>query len=1079
MKKYIYIISAIAAAIACSPQEMQLPDDSGYGSEITLSASFEDTSTKSTLVDGTKVYWMPGDEIKVFAGASSARFSTGIKEQSAECEFTGTIGKSDKYLAFYPYKDDVSCEGGVINATLPAVQEAVEGNVANGYLYSAGASSSDGSIRFRNLVSGICFSVVSEGVVYVELKGNDGEVIAGGVKATVGDSSVKAEAASKEGDTVVRLNAPGGGSFKPGVNYYIVCIPATFGKGITLSMVKEDETVAQFKLDRKVELKRSVFGRISNADEGLSYKGAGFPEGELPADNEIWYTTMDRKPITAVENQSGCTLVSHTFENGMGVLRFSGPLTRFDILTLDSPSLERLTGILVPDCVEYIGSSIFWESYRISEFRVPASLKGTNAFTSYRQMALERLYGHHVSEDERCIIIDGVLYAFAPAGISSYDIPSGVVIIGEGAFAKTMELKSVVIPSSVTTLERGCFNSSSLETVTIPASVKSIDVQSFMYCHNLKNLLGDSPFISKDRKFLADPNDMYGNTLFYFAGRDDTSYEIPEGVQAISNSAFDGCENLRSVTFPNSLSFITGDAFSNCFNLETLNGRNTTSDHKGYISDSGSLMFVIPGLSGDYAVPDEVTSIGNHVFSTKSGLLSVTMGDQVTSIGMYAFAFSHDLRSVTLSANLVSMGYNPFQFSDKLESVYFRSILPPSVASIQETGNPLVTFYVPSKSYRMYTSDSVWKPYRDVMKPYDYTDLPEPDFYISEDYSKEGEVTVFQKASKGNGIDIVFMGDAYSDRQVASGAYLRDMKACIEEYFAVEPYKSFRDLFNIYIVTAVSSTEGYEHGGRSLGTVMLSGTAIEGDDEKCFELARKAVGDDKRMDEVLVIVCGNQDLTGTVRQCGTCFFYYPEVPEGRDFACGPAVTYFLKLDEDFRKTGKVLRHESGGHGFAKLADEYHYSGSVSSSDRELIRERSRYMWYSNVDITSDPATVKWAPFLADARYKDEVGIYEGGFTYMYNVWRPSENSIMNDNQGGFNAPSRYTIWYRIHKLAYGSDWEGTYEDFATYDAVSRKKSGAAGQARRAAGSKLEMPQPAPAPPVVTGRTWREAGGSRK
>ena len=73
MKKYIYIILAIAAAIACSPQEMQLPDDAVYGSETTLNAFFEDLSTRSTLVDGTKVYWVPGDEIKVFSGSSSAR----------------------------------------------------------------------------------------------------------------------------------------------------------------------------------------------------------------------------------------------------------------------------------------------------------------------------------------------------------------------------------------------------------------------------------------------------------------------------------------------------------------------------------------------------------------------------------------------------------------------------------------------------------------------------------------------------------------------------------------------------------------------------------------------------------------------------------------------------------------------------------------------------------------------------------------------------------------------------------------------------------------------------------------------
>jgi hypothetical protein len=1038
MKKYIYIISAIAAAIACSPQEMQLPDDSGYGSETTLNAFFEDLSTRSTLVDGTKVYWVPGDEIKVFAGSSSARFSTDIKENSAECSFTGTVGKADKYLAFYPYKEDVTCDGSVINVTLPATQDAVEGNVANGYLFSAGASSSDGSIRFRNLVSGICFSVESEGVVYVELKGNDGEVIAGALKATVTDSSVKAEAASGEGDAVIRLNAPGGGSFKTGVNYYIVCIPTVLEKGLTLRMVKEDETAAQFKIERKVELKRSVFGRISAADEGLPYKGAGFPEGELPADNEIWYTTIDMKPLGDIGNQPGCTLVSNTFENGVGVLRFSGPLTSFGTI---EPYEERarLTGILLPDCVESIGDNALMDMAWIEEFRIPAALReaGKWPFVTVSGSSLERFTGHHVSEDGRCVIVDGILYGFAPAGITSYEIPDGVVTISEGAFARTEGLRSVVIPAGVKSLEKHSFCMSGLESITIPSSVDAIDTYAFLYSLNLRNLLGDSYFISKDRKFLYDTGSMIPNMMFYFAGRDDVSYEIPEGIMAIEYYTFYGCNKLESLTFPESMSFIAGTAFDGCDKLNTLLGSHVTSDHKGYLNGSGTLQFLVPDLGEDYVVPDEVTALGDRIFTSKQGLRSVTMGDQVTSIGLDAFWGCHDLRTVTLSAGLVSIGASPFAFCENLESVYFRSILPPSCTEILFTENPLLTVYVPSVAFKLYSSDSTWEKYWDDMEPYEYTDLPEPDFYISTDYSKEGEVAVYQRASEGKGIDIVFMGDAYSDREVASGKYISDMKKCAEEFFAVEPYTTFRELFNVYFVTTVSATEGYERGGRSLGTVLGLNTYISGNDDKCYELALKAVGDSKRLDEVLVVVCGNQDLSGPARMAGTCFMSDPETWDGHDYACGRAVTYFLKTDESFERTGTVIRHEAGGHGFAKLADEYHYSGTVSASDRIFLRERAPYMWYSNVDVTSDPAKVKWAWFLSDDRYKDEVGMHEGGYTYLYGVWRPSDNSIMNDNMGGFNAPSRYTIWYRIHKLAYGSAWNGTYEDFAAYDAVNR------------------------------------------
>ena len=1076
MKKYLYVLLALAAFVSCAPQEMDLPFNIQSGDEVTLKAYFDNSATKSTLVDETKVYWLPGDEISVFAGSSSARFTTGIKEKSAECDFTGKIDAAEKYYAFYPYSSDVSFDGNYIKAKIPSEQKATEGNVTNGYLLSAGVSSKNGTIAFRNLPGGICFSLKSEGVKYVELKGKGDEAIAGDIRVKVEDKSVKAEITS--GTQVIRLTAPDGGSFKPGVFYYIVCVPTVFKKGLTLEMFKDEDLSAVFSIDRSVELKRSVFGRIDLADDGIEYKGGGFPDGELPPDNEIWYTTVDKKPLTAEINpQSGQSVVSHTFSKGMGVLRFSGPVTRFDEIVFANfetfEELNRVSGILVPDCVETIGESVLRFLGSVREFRVPASLKRITpgTFAYYEKTVLERFTGHHISKDGHSLIIDNVLLATATAGLSSYEIPSGVVTVAEGAFSRAKDLNSVVIPSDVSNLERYAFGESGIESVTIPSTVKAIDAQAFMRCHNLKNLLGDSPFISKDRKFLYDEHSMIPMTLFFFAGRDDASYEIPEGIEGIENYAFEGCDKLKSLTFPNSLYYIAGVAFEGCNNLEALYGSHVTSDNKGFINDAKSLQFLVPGISNDYVVPDEVTAIGDFVFSSRPTLRSVTMGDQVTDIGNYAFAFSRELKTVTLSANLVSIGYNPFQYSSSLEAVYFRSIVPPSCSSIQETETPLVKFYVPSQSYHIYTSDTSWKKYWEAMKPYEYKDLPKPDYYVSSDYSREGEVTVYQKASEGNGIDLVFMGDAYSDREVASGKYLSDMKACVEQFFLVEPYKSFRKLFNIYIVTAVSATEGYEHGGRSLGTIRGMGTYISGNDAKCFDLARLAVKDDKRMEEVLVIVCGNQMLSGDVFMCGTCFFYDPQVWEGHDYACGPAVTYFLKVDETFEETGKTLRHEAGGHGFAKLADEYHYSGSVSVDDKELIQNRTPYRWYSNVDITSDPAKIKWSAFLSDSRYKNEVGIIEGGFTYQYGVWRPSVNSIMNDNQGGFNAPSRYTIWYRINKLAYGSKWNGTYEDFATYDAINRSTTKASGVS--AGTSSVGKPQQAAAP-VVTGRTWREA-----
>ena len=79
---------------------------------------------------------------------------------------------------------------------------------------------------------------------------------------------------------------------------------------------------------------------------------------------------------------------------------------------------------------------------------------------------------------------------------------------------------------------------------------------------------------------------------------------------------------------------------------------------------------------------------------------------------------------------------------------------------------------------------------------------------------------------------------------------------------------------------------------------------------------------------------------------------------------------------------------------------------------------------------------------------------------------------MRYNIGGFNAPSREAIWYRIHKLAYGDSREYSYEDFVEYDAVNRSASSSAPQKARR--NYVEKPLEPTATPVVVGKSWRDA-----
>ncbi len=329
------------------------------------------------------------------------------------------------------------------------------------------------------------------------------------------------------------------------------------------------------------------------------------------------------------------------------------------------------------------------------------------------------------------------------------------------------------------------------------------------------------------------------------------------------------------------------------------------------------------------------------------------------------------------------------------------------------------------------------------------------DEYESTDYSADGTVHVLQTATEGDGIDILMMGDAYSDRLIADGTYATVMNKAMEAFFAEEPYKSFRNRFNVRYVDVVSKNEVY-NGDTALNTWYGEGTSVGGNNAKVLEYAGNALTSAGRsVDDALILVMMNRDY-----YAGTC--YLTGINDG-DYGRGYAIAYMpvSSVDDVF---GETLRHEAGGHGFAKLADEYSYSGSIPQEELDGYRSQEPYGWWRNVDFTSDPVAVKWAQFIADDRYVSEnIGVYEGACTYASGAFRPTQNSIMNDNTGGFNAPSRYAIWYRINKLSDGPEWTGTYEDFVTWDQAHLS---AQAPARRSSKRTPEKPLPPLAPPVV-------------
>lgn len=300
------------------------------------------------------------------------------------------------------------------------------------------------------------------------------------------------------------------------------------------------------------------------------------------------------------------------------------------------------------------------------------------------------------------------------------------------------------------------------------------------------------------------------------------------------------------------------------------------------------------------------------------------------------------------------------------------------------------------------------------------------DLYESSDYSEDGKVYVLQKATVGNGIDFVILGDGYSDRQIADGVYHEVAKKVMESLFLFEPLKSYREMFNVYEVVAVSKNEAFV-GSTALSTTLKlvnSGIHAFSDWGKIAEYASKSV-DEKRMDNVTVAVVLN---TSGFR--ATAGWTHPEEHLG-DWGEGMGVGYVGISDDEI---SHLTLHEVVGHAFGKLSDEYGLFGTeqLEVGGDSFIKEMGIF---KNVDYTDDPDKIKWSRFLKDPRYEGAVGIYEGGEENdIIKTWHSSYNSIMNTSDAyGFNAVSREALYYRIHKLAYGPDWEYDYETFVQQD----------------------------------------------
>jgi len=654
---------------------------------------------------------------------------------------------------------------------------------------------------------------------------------------------------------------------------------------------------------------------------------------------------------------------------------------------------NNLTGVLIlPASLRYIGEYAFYKCKFTCELLLPNNLEfiGDGAFGG-----CDRLYGDLTIPEGisrindacfantkglngRVIIPEGVAEieksAFAQSGITSVSIPQGVSVIRDGAFANSSIQGPLFLPENLVYLGSRAFASTRITYIDLPETLRRLPSSTFQNCKELRDTI-----------------------------------KIPEEAIAIDAECFSGCDKLEAVILPSGLEEIGDYAFENCFSLGYLYSAAYTPPQM----NNASPFYGVPKDNFTVEVPESAVDAYRSApnwnefkrISSYRGFVCRPSSANVLNAG--------GSREIVLNADADwTMTSCPDWCHMSAGSGHKKTTLTLTIDPLPHgQGNRFGTI-----EFKLDDSD----------EHYTHMTVGQYDYEYEED-----EYVPLQKSSKGNGIDIFIVGDGYDAADISTGLYLEDMRQEMEYFFAVEPYKTYRDYFDVHTAIALS----YESGIGTLNTLRnvkfettygdFDNARINGNSEAVVEYAVETVEEitSDNIHQLTAVVIPNADLYDGVTTMWTN---------------GTAVAFCPKSSADYPSDARgLIQHEAGGHAFGKLGDEYIYhNGFIQTCNcsccehAEGILDAHSRGWYRNLSLNGKYKEIEWTHLVFDPRYSDIVDVYEGGYFHRRGVYRSEYNSCMNNNVPYFSTISRQAIVERIMEYA-GEEF--SFEDFVAKD----------------------------------------------
>ena len=643
----------------------------------------------------------------------------------------------------------------------------------------------------------------------------------------------------------------------------------------------------------------------------------------------------------------------------------------------------KITDVHFPSTLEEIGPSAFeYCEALMTELSFPESLK-TIGFWAFMKSAIKgNLVFPHDLES-----IGSSAFSYCSGVTGSLVIPDKIEIIPSSSFRYCGFTGTLTLPKGLVTIEESAFYGTYFKgELNIPSSVTTIGKEAFAYTLFNGTLVLPSELLS------------LGSGAFLSCKRLSGVAEISENIVAIPSNLFYDCTGLEGIKLHKDVEVIESQAFYNCTgvysivceakNPPTINSNSFT----GVAKDNFTLEVPEASVARYRTASNwsEFKRIAAHrEFSISRNLFRTLNAEHSKTFVLRAPA--GESWSVESKPDWVSV--EPMSGTGKVDVTVTTNALARGAG--KRSGE--IKFLLDGKEYR-----STMK-----VEQYDYQ------------YG-DGDMITLQEATKGNGVDIVLVGDCFDAKDISEGKYLKAIQDAYSYFFDIEPYLTYKDYFNVYGVFGMSPDSGMGTVNTireaRFGSQYTLNEGVVPDFETIFAAACLAPINDNVARTLIVMVENSSDYGGN------CYIW----GDGSAVAIVPMSTD--PAPYDFRG---LVHREAGGHGFGKLADEsIYYNSFPPPSLIEIIKRYQGFGFWMNVSVVGDMHSVPWSHMIYDPQYSNTVDVYEGACLYTRGIFRSEPTSCMHSNIPYYNAISREEMVKRIMEYA-GEEY--SFEDFKAND----------------------------------------------